>query len=52
VHDSYPGGERHIFKESEMACSSRCKHTYAHNLLDTGDIVEDADVSTPSEKIR
>jgi hypothetical protein len=25
-----------------MACSSECKYTYAHNLLDTGDIVEDA----------
>jgi hypothetical protein len=42
VHDRYPGWERHIFKESGMACSSGCKYTYARSLLDTDDIVEDA----------
>jgi hypothetical protein len=42
VRESYSGLGRHIFRESEMTCSSECKYTHAHKLLDTGNIVEDA----------
>jgi hypothetical protein len=36
------GWNRHIFNESEMAHSSKCRDYYARKVLDTADIVREA----------